>query len=214
MSTSRPWAPATARKVRTGRTPSNAISIVERAWRADWPPHRPCRPAGVGRGDASTTIDQKGVGHVLDAVLLGGRIVAEHDSVGHAGRLEEWRTTFQPSSSSETPTTVRPWDAYLRWNSENQGISSLHPWHQVAQKSSRTTLPRYFFRVTVLPERSFSANSGAGLRSTAGWRTARTVDGSAAAAIPASVRSRAAACTAFPRQRRRMARAGRYTIGQ
>ena len=36
-------------------------------------------------------------------------------------------TTFQPSPSSETPTTTSPFDWYLRWNSENHGISSLHP---------------------------------------------------------------------------------------
>src|SRR5262249_48899971 len=73
----------------------------------------------------------------------------------------------------------------------NQGISFLQPVHQVAQKSSTTTLPRYLLSFTVLPELSFSTNSGAALRSAAGVRAARTPASSAAAARPATANSKA-----------------------
>src|ERR1700687_3659558 len=47
----------------------------------------------------------------------------------------------------------------------NQGISALHGAHQVAQKFSKTTLPRYSESVTGLPASSLSLKSGAILRS-------------------------------------------------
>src|ERR1041385_3061079 len=46
----------------------------------------------------------------------------------------------------------------------NQGISRLQGAHHVAQKFSRTTLPRNSESLTVLPEASSKANSGAILR--------------------------------------------------
>src|SRR3954452_5551863 len=49
--------------------------------------------------------------------------------------------SFSTVSSIDTPTTWRPSFPYLFWNSTNQGISILHGPHQVAQKSSRITLP-------------------------------------------------------------------------
>src|SRR6185312_1243271 len=43
------------------------------------------------------------------------------------------------------------------------GNEALHGPHQVAQKSTITTLPLRSFNETVFPSRSFSLNSGAGL---------------------------------------------------
>src|SRR5437868_11309756 len=56
----------------------------------------------------------------------------------------------------ETPTTCRPAFPYLFWNSMNHGISILQGPHQVAQKSSRITLPLNAARLTGLFDRSFS----------------------------------------------------------
>src|SRR2546427_13153610 len=101
----------------------------------------------------------------------------------------------------ETPTAANPWAPYILWNSENQGISFLHPVHHVAQKSSRTTLPRYFFSFTVLPELSFSANSGAAFRAVAGGSAARPAGWSAAAAAPPTTPRRTEAAATVPRRR-------------
>src|SRR5207237_1250334 len=79
---------------------------------------------------------------------------------------------FQPSSSREAPTTDRPLLLYLFWNSMNQGISSLQPSHQVAQKSSKTTRPLYAERSTDAPFESLRATSGRGFRDAAGVRSA------------------------------------------
>src|SRR5579872_1187290 len=46
----------------------------------------------------------------------------------------------------------------------NQGISILHGAHHVAQKFSRTTLPRNSESLTGLPEASFRTKSGASRR--------------------------------------------------
>src|SRR5262249_59915467 len=59
-------------------------------------------------------------------------------------------------SSTDTPMTCRPFLPYLFWNSMNHGISILHGPHQVAQKSSRITLPLNDARLTSRFERSFS----------------------------------------------------------
>src|SRR5215813_4610561 len=59
-------------------------------------------------------------------------------------------------SSTDTPTTCKPFLPYLFWNSMNHGISILQGPHQVAQKSSRMTLPLNDARLTSLFERSFS----------------------------------------------------------
>src|SRR5450631_3982439 len=48
-------------------------------------------------------------------------------------------TTFQPSSSSETPTTANPFSVYLRWKSENHGISSYI--HDTTWPRNRVKLP-------------------------------------------------------------------------
>src|SRR4029078_11292498 len=54
------------------------------------------------------------------------------------------------------PITSRPCCLYLFWNSMNQGISTLHGPHQVAQKSSRITLPLNDKSFTSLLLRSLS----------------------------------------------------------
>src|SRR2546429_6872582 len=54
----------------------------------------------------------------------------------------------------------------------NQGISSLQPSHQVAQKSSKTTRPLYAERSTDAPFESLRATSGRGFRDAAGVRSA------------------------------------------
>src|SRR3954470_11459889 len=58
-------------------------------------------------------------------------------------------------SSTEMPTTWKPWRAYLSWNSMKCGISTLHGPHQVAQKSSSSTFPLNADNVTSLPATSF-----------------------------------------------------------
>src|ERR1035438_856485 len=68
----------------------------------------------------------------------------------------------------ETPSTLNPLSLLARSISMNQGISILHGPHHVAKKSNSTTFPLYSSRCTVLPSASFSANSGAGLRSVTG----------------------------------------------
>src|ERR1039457_3424648 len=68
----------------------------------------------------------------------------------------------------DTPSTLNPLSLLARSISMNQGISILHGPHQVAKKSNSTTFPLYSSRCTVLPSASFSANSGAGLRSETG----------------------------------------------
>ena len=49
--------------------------------------------------------------------------------------------TVQPSSSMEMPITTSPASRYFSESSIIQGIEFLHGVHQVAQKSSSTTLP-------------------------------------------------------------------------
>src|SRR5882762_7233266 len=100
-------------------------------------------------------------------------------------------TTFHPSSSMETPITARPLLLYLSANSMYQGISSLHPWHQVAQKLSSTTLPFRSARRTGFPFSSFSENAGAALRAAAVLISAGAVSG-AHEKTSASVRMQAA----------------------
>src|SRR5277367_2183246 len=58
----------------------------------------------------------------------------------------------------------------------NQGISTLHGPHQVAQKFRRTTLPRRSDSLTVLPAASLSAKSGAAIRSFSGFVAAATFE--------------------------------------
>src|SRR5258707_420414 len=100
-------------------------------------------------------------------------------------------TTFHPSSSMETPITARPLVLYLSANSMYQGISSLHPWHQVAQKLSSTTLPFRSERLTGVPFSSFSENAGAALRAAVVLISAGAVSG-AHETIRVSVRTQAA----------------------
>src|ERR1700677_947721 len=69
---------------------------------------------------------------------------------------------FGPSSSFDMPTMTRPSAAYFFWSSMYPGISALHGAHQVAQKSSTTTLPLNCAEVTVAPSRPFSFHAGAG----------------------------------------------------
>src|SRR5579871_2691826 len=84
-------------------------------------------------------------------------------------------TAVQPSSSIETPSTANPLSLYCCSNSMNQGISTLQGAHQVAQKSSSTTLPLYSDRCTVFPSTSLSTKSGAALRSLSPLTAARTL---------------------------------------
>src|SRR5882762_150291 len=72
-------------------------------------------------------------------------------------------TTVQPSLSIETPTTANPLCSYFFANSMYHGISTLQPVHQVAQKSSRTTLPLYPDNLVEAPFESSSVKSGAAL---------------------------------------------------
>src|SRR5215831_6159999 len=79
----------------------------------------------------------------------------------------------------------------------NQGISILQGPHQVAQKSSSTTLPLKSDSLTVLPCASFRAKSGATLRSLSSFTAAFTdlcgaqaVTPSATATVAASVQRR------------------------
>src|SRR6266581_2782214 len=57
-----------------------------------------------------------------------------------------------------TPRTVKPRELYFSWSSISQGISMRQGVHQVAQKFTSTTLPRYWFKETSWPCRSFCQN--------------------------------------------------------
>src|SRR5947199_8194339 len=83
----------------------------------------------------------------------------------------------------------------------NQGISILQGPHQVAKKSSSTTLPLYSSRWTVFPLASLSANSGAGWRSCSGFTLAAafTVRGWLEQPVKKHAASSAAAKTAVRR---------------
>src|ERR1041384_2043415 len=59
----------------------------------------------------------------------------------------------------------------------NQGISSLHGMHHVAQKSRRTTFPRRSESFSGLPVGSLRAKSGAGFRSFSGLSEAARARG-------------------------------------
>src|SRR5216683_323617 len=100
-------------------------------------------------------------------------------------------TTFHPSSSMETPITARPLVLYLSANSMYQGISSLHPWHQVAQKLRSTTLPFRSARRTGFPFSLSSEKGGAALRESTVLISAGAVIG-AQETIRTSVRTQAA----------------------
>src|ERR1700680_3917849 len=65
-------------------------------------------------------------------------------------------------SSIATPTICRPWAPYCFCNSMNHGISILQGLHHVAQKFSRTALPRRSDRRMLLPSSDCSVKSGAG----------------------------------------------------
>src|SRR5579862_3797572 len=79
-------------------------------------------------------------------------------------------TTVQPSSSMAVPMIAKPLSLYWRSKLMNQGISILQGPHQVAQKSTKTTLPRKSDKRTTLPLASFNSKSGAFLRSFSGLR--------------------------------------------
>src|SRR3954447_5779828 len=70
--------------------------------------------------------------------------------------LATYGLSFACVSSTETPTTWSPALPYVFWNSMNQGISILQGPHQVAQKSSSTTLPLSDASFTSLPSTSLS----------------------------------------------------------
>src|SRR5690349_15046492 len=61
-----------------------------------------------------------------------------------------------------TPTICRPCGPYFFCRSTSHGISILHGPHQVAQKFSRTALPRNLASVVALPSGMlFSSKAGA-----------------------------------------------------
>ena len=67
---------------------------------------------------------------------------AEQNRIVHLDlRGEAFHIRGVVSSSIETPITTRPRDLYVLYNSMNPGISFRQGGHQVAQKSSRITLP-------------------------------------------------------------------------
>src|SRR5258708_31590222 len=72
-------------------------------------------------------------------------------------------TADLPSSSMETPRTVKPFASYFCCISMSQGISMKQGSHQVAQKLTRTTLPLYWLSAASLPSRSLKVTSGAGV---------------------------------------------------
>src|SRR5579862_6197838 len=84
----------------------------------------------------------------------------------------------------------------------NHGISILQGPHQVAQKSSSTTLPLKSDNFTVLPWASFKAKSGATLRSLSSFTAAFTDLCGAQAVTPS------ATATVAARVQRRMAMEG------
>src|SRR5437764_6739971 len=65
----------------------------------------------------------------------------------------------------ETPTISRPLLLNCFSNSMNQGISSAHGPHQVAQKFKTTTFPRRSLNLNAFPSPSLRVKSGAGFRS-------------------------------------------------
>src|SRR3954468_981854 len=71
-------------------------------------------------------------------------------------------TTAGPSESIDTPTTVNPSFPYFLTRSMYPGISILHGPHQVAQKSTTTTLPLNCSELTTLPFTSSNSHDGAG----------------------------------------------------
>src|SRR5258708_7638161 len=60
-------------------------------------------------------------------------------------------TAFAPSSSIETPKISKPLSFRRSRSLTRSGSSSLHGSHQVAQKSTSTTLPAKAESVRVLP---------------------------------------------------------------
>src|SRR3954464_9508011 len=70
--------------------------------------------------------------------------------------LATYGLSFSYVSSTDTPVTCSPSLPYLFWNSMNHGISILQGPHQVAQKSSRITLPLSDASFTSLPSTSLS----------------------------------------------------------
>src|SRR5258707_8058781 len=66
------------------------------------------------------------------------------------------------SSSMETPTTCNPCATYWFCKSTIQGVSILQGAHHVAQKFTRTALPRKSESFRVFPSKVFSAKFGAG----------------------------------------------------
>ena len=71
---------------------------------------------------------------------------------GYSMPLPRTRSSiFSPPSGRQTPMITSPWSAYLRASSLALGMLAMHGPHQVAQKSSTTTLPRSSFRVAALP---------------------------------------------------------------
>src|ERR1035441_3113987 len=80
----------------------------------------------------------------------------------------------------ETPMICKPRFPYLLWRSTKRGISSRHGPHQVAQKSSRTTFPRYCERASCSPVKLGNEKSGAtGCSATAAQNAHAAVFGAA-----------------------------------
>ncbi len=60
-----------------------------------------------------------------------------------------------------SPIGCSPFSWYFLSNSTHQGISVTHSPQSTAQKSSKTTFPRYWERAMLLPARSVTLKSGA-----------------------------------------------------
>ena len=81
--------------------------------------------------------------------------------------MKSWISWGSPESST-TPTTSIPRNWFLRQNSAYSGISRMQGPHQVAQKSSTTTLPLSEARLTFPPLMSGRSKAGAGRLSARG----------------------------------------------
>src|SRR5579863_10444747 len=90
-------------------------------------------------------------------------------------------TSLAPFSSNEIPTTSNPCGPYFFWNSINQGISTMHGAHQVAQKFTSTTLSLKSAMWTLAPSRLVNSKLAAGLHLNAG------TDGGTSTATSATV---------------------------
>ena len=130
--------------------------------------------------DLPFAVDQETGRNVLDPVSLGGGIGSRPDEVGPARTLRHqeptgcqcsrcsarppgWPDSGRARSSRFTPRIANPRFLYSRASCRSVGNDATQGGHQVAQKSTRTTLPLRSARRTGLPSTSLPSISGAGL---------------------------------------------------